>query len=74
MIDSNQNEFAGSMPVSELAPNWNWLKERLPSSELENSHHWLDDQLLDLEANYADWVTAKSRQTALQSEFRESRR
>ena len=26
MIDSNQNEFAGSMPVSESAPNWNWLK------------------------------------------------
>ncbi len=73
MIDSNQNEFAGSMPVSESAPNWNWLKDRLPSGELESSHHWLDDQLMELEASYAGWMTPKSRQLALQSEFRESR-
>jgi hypothetical protein len=73
MIDSNQNEFAGAMPVSESPANWNWMKERVQSCELENLHVWMRDQLLAIEDNYAGWVTEKSRQLALQGVLRDSR-
>jgi hypothetical protein len=73
MTDSNQNEFAGAVPLTGSPANWNWLRDRLPSCGLENLHNWMDDRLLELEASYEDWVTSKSRRRALQSELRDSR-
>ena len=74
MIDSNQNDFAGAMPVNESPANWNWLIERVSSCSREILDSWLEDQLLVLEASCEDWVTPKSRQLALRSELRDSRR
>jgi hypothetical protein len=73
MIDSNQNEFAGAMPISESPANWSWLIERVPLRRLKDLDNWLDDQLQELEAGYVEWVTPKSRQLALRSELRDSR-
>ena len=73
MIESDQNEFAGAMPISESAANWNWLIERVPSGGLKNLDSWLMDQLLELEVSCEEWVTPKSRQLALQRELRNSR-
>ncbi len=73
MIESNQNDFAGAVPVSEPQANWNWMKERVPSSGLEDLNSWLEDQLSVLEASCEDWVTPKSLQLAQQKELRDSR-
>ena len=73
MIDSNQNEFAGAIPDSELPANWNWLIERVPTGGLETLDDWMTDQLLELEASCEDWVTPKSRMLAMQKELRDSR-
>ncbi len=62
MIDSNPNEFAGAVPVSESAANWTWLQDRLQVSTLENFDLWMDDQLAELELGYEDWSTEKSRE------------
>ncbi len=67
MIDSNPNEFAGAVPVSDSAANWDWLKERLQVATLEAFDLWLDDQLADLELGYEDWATEKSRELALKA-------
>ncbi len=74
MIDSNPNEFAGAMPVSESAANWNWLQERLQVATLEAFDLWMDDQLAELELGYEAWATDKSRELALKSELRASRK
>lgn len=73
MIDSNPNESAGTTPVSDSLANWNWLKDRLASVCLDKLDDWVEDELLELEGQYAGWVTAKSHQLALQSELRDSR-
>ena len=73
MIDSNPNEFAGTTPVTDGLANWNWLKERLQTAQLDRLDDWLEEELLGLEADYAGWVTGKSRQLALQNELRSSR-
>lgn len=73
MIDSNQNEFTGAMPASEMPANWSWLMERLPSVGLEDLDHWISDQLTDLESSCEEWMTPKSRTLALQKELRDSR-
>lgn len=73
MIDSNQNDFAGAVPVSSSPANWNWLKDRVQASVLEPLQDWFDTQLAELESDYEGWVTAKSLQLALRSELRESR-
>jgi hypothetical protein len=73
MIDSNQNEFAGATPVSDTSASWNWLRDRVRTGQIDSLNTWIADDLLELEAVYDGWVTAKSRQLALSSELRSSR-
>ncbi|WP_145072582.1 hypothetical protein [Aureliella helgolandensis] len=64
---TSYSDSAGSKPADEATPNWDWLTERVKSAPLETLENWLDAELEELECQYADFVTAKSRMHEMRS-------
>ncbi len=54
------SEPFGAMPTDEARPNWSWLQEKMNTNAVAELDQWMDSQLLDLEEEFAQFVTPKS--------------
>ena len=70
---TNYSDSAGAAPADEARPNWSWLQEKVPHASIAKLDLWLDRQLAELEENFAEFVTPKSRNRELRQEFSKSR-
>lgn len=54
------NDSFGASPIEETEPNWNWLQEKIPAAQVAQLDDWMDVQLMELEDDFAQFVTPRS--------------
>lgn len=54
------NDSSGASPTEETRPNWNWLQEQIPAAQVAQLDDWMDVQLMELEDDFAQFVTPRS--------------
>ena len=54
------NDSSGASPVEETRPNWKWLQEKIPPAQVAQLDDWMDVQLMELEDDFAQFVTPRS--------------
>lgn len=54
------NDSSGANPKEETNPNWDWLQEKIPPAQVALLDDWMDVQLIELEEDFAEFVTQRS--------------